>query len=271
MRLQVADFRDSYAQWGHQLDKVRVGLPAPHDPRDGGPICWRWCNISLARRSWASAAATLDAHAANWQQHGQEFAAAAASKVAAASKAADASKPSPHKTRPHSLPQLSACELQPAQQAAGVSGPRSPGASGCGAAAGAPGRLSSPLRGSRELLKVVVPQSPRPPGEAAGSRPGSCSPASIAAARLSGAAPASSLRPGSAAAAGQLVASPVPLGRASRVGAAGSPISSLTAAALRDYDTDSAESADDEDSDSEKNSVAELVSRLRCSSPMRQR
>ena len=38
----VAAFAQGYALWGHEVVKVRVGLPAPHDPGFSGRVCWRW-------------------------------------------------------------------------------------------------------------------------------------------------------------------------------------------------------------------------------------
>ena len=37
----VADYAAAYAAWGHRLERVRVGLPAPHDAAFAGRACWR--------------------------------------------------------------------------------------------------------------------------------------------------------------------------------------------------------------------------------------
>jgi hypothetical protein len=43
--------------------QVRVGLPVEHDLAHPGHVCWRFCNISLARHSWETACQALNTHA----------------------------------------------------------------------------------------------------------------------------------------------------------------------------------------------------------------
>lgn len=207
----MADFRASYAHWRHELVKVRAGLPAQHNPRHPGPVCWRWCIVNLVKRGWPAAAATLDQHAASWGQLQQDFQAAASAQA----------KPSPHKTHPHSLG---------SQHGAGGGGamPQSPRAVATRAA-------QSPLRRSGELVAAGLHRLPGLPSS------GRSTPSSP---RLAGPLkPASSPQPDACAA------------------VCGSPV-------LASYGAGSASgsSGDDErfDSDSECNSIAELVASLRC-------
>lgn len=37
----VASYVAGYDLWGHEVIKVRAGLPAPHDPAHSGHVCWR--------------------------------------------------------------------------------------------------------------------------------------------------------------------------------------------------------------------------------------
>jgi hypothetical protein len=37
----VGDFVAAYALWGHEVLKVRVGLPAPHEAACNKHVCWR--------------------------------------------------------------------------------------------------------------------------------------------------------------------------------------------------------------------------------------
>jgi hypothetical protein len=37
----VAEFIQAYSVWGHAVQKVRVGLPAPHDAASPENVCWR--------------------------------------------------------------------------------------------------------------------------------------------------------------------------------------------------------------------------------------
>lgn len=37
----VADYVAAYSRWGHEIVKVRAGLPAPHDAESKCSVCWR--------------------------------------------------------------------------------------------------------------------------------------------------------------------------------------------------------------------------------------
>lgn len=43
---------------------MRIGLPVDHNVYYAGPVCWRYCNLSLRRVGWDEAAAQIDAHVA---------------------------------------------------------------------------------------------------------------------------------------------------------------------------------------------------------------
>ncbi|GBF91266.1 hypothetical protein Rsub_03586 [Raphidocelis subcapitata] len=86
----VGDFASGYSSWGHELDRVRVGLPAPHDAASCAPVCWRFVSVDLRKRGWAAAAAVLDGHAARLGELEARYGAAAAAAGAAAAAAAAA-------------------------------------------------------------------------------------------------------------------------------------------------------------------------------------
>eukprot|EP00775_Hariotina_reticulata_P011002 gene11002-11156_t len=60
----MADYQSGYRHWGHELIKVRVGLPVEHRlDLLHLPVCWRYITISPTKRSWQCTAALLNQHA----------------------------------------------------------------------------------------------------------------------------------------------------------------------------------------------------------------
>jgi len=73
----VSDYLSGYAQWRHQVLKVRVGLPAPRHAGWTGPVCWRFMSVDLPKRGWGRAAALLDEHGARLGELRSRYEAAA--------------------------------------------------------------------------------------------------------------------------------------------------------------------------------------------------
>jgi hypothetical protein len=84
----VADYAAGYEKWRHQVVKVRAGLPAPHDPRCGAPVCWRYLSVDVPKRGWARAATLLDEHAGRLGELQGRYLQAAAAVAAGGSQAA---------------------------------------------------------------------------------------------------------------------------------------------------------------------------------------
>eukprot|EP00879_Flechtneria_rotunda_P026363 GHRR01028106.1.p1 GENE.GHRR01028106.1~~GHRR01028106.1.p1 ORF type:complete len:401 (+),score=143.18 GHRR01028106.1:680-1882(+) len=73
----IQDYQAAYRDWGHELMKVRVGLPVEHGSSYAGPVCWRYCTVNPEKRSWVSLATMLDHHAAAAASLQERFKAAA--------------------------------------------------------------------------------------------------------------------------------------------------------------------------------------------------
>eukprot|EP01025_Chloroclados_australasicus_P001978 TRINITY_DN10468_c1_g2_i4.p1 TRINITY_DN10468_c1_g2~~TRINITY_DN10468_c1_g2_i4.p1 ORF type:complete len:391 (-),score=26.14 TRINITY_DN10468_c1_g2_i4:742-1746(-) len=59
----LGDFKNNYSEWGHQIVKVRIGLPLEHNVYFNGSVCWRFCNVSSAKYSWGRVGQILDDYA----------------------------------------------------------------------------------------------------------------------------------------------------------------------------------------------------------------
>lgn len=69
----ITDFKQSYGEWGHVLQKVHVGLNADHNPYSTNPVCWRCCTISPEDKVWEDVCNTFNDYASKVQQLQDKF------------------------------------------------------------------------------------------------------------------------------------------------------------------------------------------------------
>ncbi|ESO83536.1 hypothetical protein LOTGIDRAFT_133279 [Lottia gigantea] len=59
----VLDFESNYIKFYHRLNKIKVGLPIPHDPHSFEPIPWKVINVNVAKTRRKDIVKDLDQHA----------------------------------------------------------------------------------------------------------------------------------------------------------------------------------------------------------------
>lgn len=71
----LADFKQSYEKYYHQLLKIKFGLPISHDSHSTEMVCWKFFSLSVVKMPWpaiqkATSSFARDAHnhQADWRR-----------------------------------------------------------------------------------------------------------------------------------------------------------------------------------------------------------
>eukprot|EP00891_Asterochloris_glomerata_P006202 jgi/Astpho2/6202/Aster-x1355 len=64
----LQDYRQAYHRWWHEVLKLRIGLPAPHDAASGEMVCWRRCCLTVPDQDWEDISCRIEEHVASFSR-----------------------------------------------------------------------------------------------------------------------------------------------------------------------------------------------------------